>query len=262
MEPLNYTESGDGQVVVLIHGFCENKKLWEAFSALLSMKYRVITLDLPGFGESGCEFRNPSLEDFADKVEATLGLMDIENAIVIGHSLGGYTTLAYADKYPKRLMGFGLFHSTSFADKPEKKEIRTKAIEFIKNNGTEKFVTSFFPALFAPANREVLKNQINYFVKDASSLPELSLTSTMAAMRERPDRRDVLSKAEVPVLFIVGKEDGSVPLAQSMEEAALPKDCSVHILDGVGHMGMIEAREQTLLIIDNFIKYCVSVNTL
>ncbi len=258
MRPLSYHDTGDGFPIVLLHGFCESKKLWDLFAAMLSIKYRVVSVDLPGFGDSpSIEDGEPSIDTFADAVYETLQNLKIEKCILIGHSLGGYVSLAYAEKYPKGLIGLGLFHSTSFADSQEKKQNRNKAIEFVEKYGTEKFVGNLFPDLFSPANKEKLNKQIAYFVRDAAKTSASSVIYTTLAMRDRPDRRQVVSKASFPIMYIIGKDDASVTLQQSLQECTLPKESLVFFLSEVGHMGMIEASEQSIAFTEQFIAYCL-----
>ncbi|MBX2841783.1 MAG: alpha/beta fold hydrolase [Flammeovirgaceae bacterium] len=258
MSKLSYTSSGDGVPLVLIHGFCESRKLWANFSAMLSVKYLVINVDLPGFGKSPLNVETPSITSFAEEVNDLLVDLKIEKCQMVGHSLGGYVALAFASLYANKLIGLGLFHSTAFADSEEKKNTRVKAAKFIRENGSSKFVSSLFPGLFSQNTREKFKNEIQYFINDAESLDKEVLAKTMEAMRDRIDRRDVLKKLDIPVLYVIGKDDVSVPLNQSLKECHLPKESIVHILENVGHMGMIEEKNKTLEILSQFTNYCIN----
>ncbi|WP_020532923.1 alpha/beta fold hydrolase [Flexithrix dorotheae] len=258
MSKLSYTSSGDGVPLVLIHGFCESRKLWANFSAMLSVKYHVINVDLPGFGKSPLSVEKPSITYFAEEINGLLEDLKIEKCLMVGHSLGGYVSLAFASLYAQKLIGLGLFHSTAFSDSEEKKNTRVKAAAFIRENGTAKFVSSLFPGLFSPHTREKFKNEIQYFINAAENLDKEVVAKTMEAMRDRPDRRDVLKELDIPVLFVIGKDDGSVPMDQSLKECHLPKESIVHILGNVGHMGMIEEKNKTLEILSRFTNYCIN----
>lgn len=259
MQNISYNDSGDGYPIILLHGFCESKNLWEVFVAMLSIKYRVISIDLPGFGQSKMlDSSEPSIELFSESVFSLLKELEIQECIMIGHSFGGYVTLSFAESHPEMLGGFSLFHSTSYEDSTQKKENRDKAVNFIQNHGTEKFVTNLFPALFSSKNTNKYKKQIEYFIRDASQTPEEAVIFTTKAMKNRPDRRHVLKEATCPVFFIVGKDDASLPLQQSLEESSLPKESLVFILENVGHMGMIEATQKCILQAGYFIEYCLN----
>jgi pimeloyl-ACP methyl ester carboxylesterase len=254
---LEYNDYGNGFPLILLHGFCESRALWKYCDQELATRYRVIVPDLPGFGESRLEEPEVSMEFFAEKVRELLDNLKIDQCIMIGHSLGGYVTLAFAEKYEHRLKGFGLFHSTALADTEEKKENRNKTYTFIEKHGVPLFAQSFVAPLFSLRNREILKAEITELIEIASSSSEAGVLETTKAMRDRPDRTEVLRKTSVPVLFVVGKKDGSVPLEKSLEQCHLAKHSIVHFLSEAGHMGMIENKSETIKIIQNYMSFCL-----
>jgi pimeloyl-ACP methyl ester carboxylesterase len=249
---LAYNDSGNGFPVVLIHGFCESKAVWQYCEPALARQFRVLTPDLPGFGESRLLETNISIDYFADQLKEFLDSLHIEQCVMIGHSLGGYVTLAFAEKYPGMLAGMGLFHSTAFADTDERRENRNKAILFIERYGVPVFAQSFVPPLFSLQNRERLKTEIEALVSDASAASEHGVIETTKAMRDRPERIHVLKKVSFPVLFVAGKQDLSIPLDKTLEQCHLPKHSVVHFLQKAGHMGMIESKHDTIRIIEHF----------
>ena len=99
---ISYSDIGKGTTIVLLHGFLENKNMWQKFVTDLSPKYRVITIDLLGHGESECLGYVHSMEDNADVVHAVLSELRIRKAIFVGHSMGGYVALAFAELYPSK----------------------------------------------------------------------------------------------------------------------------------------------------------------
>jgi pimeloyl-ACP methyl ester carboxylesterase len=261
MSQLSYNDNGKGNVVVLIHGFCESKKIWAAFEAFLSKKYRVLCPDLPGFGESPLRAEGISIEYYAELIADLLKELNIKKCTLIGHSLGGYIALAFAEKYPSLLNGFGLFQSTAFADSEEKKEGRDKTILFLKKHGVKLFAQSFVAPLFHQASREKLKNDIDFMTSIASSSTLEGTIEASKAMRDRKERIEVLKNSQVPVLFIAGKEDTVVPLSKSLEQCSLAQDNHVYFLSGTAHMAMFERKNETIKIVDNFISF-INNNTL
>lgn len=257
---LAYNDIGNGYPIVLLHGFCEDKSLWKYIEKDLAKNYRVITLDLPGFGESRLEETEVSMEFFAGKIKTLLDSLKIEKCVMVGHSLGGYVALAFAEKYENNLDGIGLFHSTAFEDSEDKKENRLKAIEFIQKYGVKQFAESFVPPLFSLKNRELFQQEIAELVHVASSTAEISVVETTKAMRTRKDTTHVLKACKVPVLFIIGKLDGAVPLEKSLEQCSIPKHSVAHFLEGVGHMGMIENKALTEKILANFVRLCTDLS--
>lgn len=255
--PLAYQEEGKGNVVVLIHGFCEDKSVWSAISKELSSQYRVIAIDLPGFGNSGVpQHENMTIKEMAREVHELLSSLNLERYIMIGHSLGGYVTLAYADLHPERLAGMGLFHSSAYADTQPKRENRDKVIRFVKEHGTTPFIKGFFSGLFAESNRNKCRDVITALTEKANAIDPEGIIMATRAMRDREESIDVLENANYPILFVIGKEDPAVEFNASMKQCQLPSDAVIHLYDNVGHMGMFERPEATRIAVVNFANYC------
>ena len=250
---LIYNDVGNGFPIVLIHGFCESKELWKDFEKALSQNYRVISPGLPGFGKSPLKKKDFNIRYLADKINDLLTELNISECAMIGHSLGGYVTLAFAEKYEKKLKAIGLFHSTAYPDSPEKKKARNKTIEFIEKHGVETFASTFVPPLFHEKHREALKETIDWLTSVAATTSKESVIATLKAMRERKTRIEVLKNIKVPVLFIIGEDDSAIQLDASLEQASFPDKAVKHILSETGHMGMFERKEETLKIVQDFL---------
>ncbi len=253
LNDISYTDQGKGPVLVLIHGFCESGELWEDFGKELSKDFRVLVPDLPGFGKSDLMDSNISMEYFADKICQWLILLDVEKCTMIGHSLGGYITLAFAEKYESMLSAIGMFHSTAFEDSPKRKDSRNKTIDFIEKHGVALFAQSFVTPLFYYPNRKNLHKEIDKVIRIASESSFAGVIETTKAMRDRKERIEVLKSISVPVLFIIGKEDTTIPLEKSLEQAALPAHHVIHVLPDTAHMGMVEKKEETIKMVRDFV---------
>jgi len=250
---LNHIQQGQGQPVVLLHGFCENLRIWDEFMEPLAQQDQVIALDLPGFGENSPLERPITIEEMADQVYQTLHELGIASGVLVGHSLGGYVSLAFAEKYPQWMQGMCLFHSTAYADSEEKKEKRDKAVRFIEDNGIEAFNNGLVPSLFAASQRNSLWDTIEEVKVIANQTSAQSAIEVTKAMKNRPDRTTVLQQATYPFMFIAGREDEAVPLEAIQSQCWLPTGpLSVHVLLRVGHMGMYEAPEATEYAIKSF----------
>ena len=238
------------KAVVLLHGFGEDSTIWNDYALVLAKEYTVI---LPEYARLNYL---KTIDDYADFVHDKIVEQGIEKCAVIGHSMGGYIALAFAEKYPQMLSGFGLFHSTSFADSGEKKEARNKIIETIKKSGSAVFVRASTHALyaeeFAKQHPDIIAKHIEY----ASQFPPEALISGMQAIRDRPDRRAVLKALRVPVMFIIGEKDKSVSPADAKSQIMIPKFFSSSILDNVAHMGMVEEAEHCLAFLERFLLKC------
>lgn len=255
---LFYSESGISHLdapLVLLHGFCETHEVWSRFERALAMNCRVLCPDLPGFGKSPLPSGNFGLPEVAEALHDWLKAIGIKRCILLGHSLGGYVSLAFLEKYPDMVEGIGLMNSTAYADSEEKKRTRDNVIAFAEKHGVKKFIDSFVPQLFYSEKRDKLKAEIEELLSIARSTPKKSLIAYTRAMQQREDRLEVLKHFRKPILYIVGEEDQSIPLQDSKKQIRTLSNYEVHILKKSGHMGMYEKPEESLEAIRNFVHY-------
>ncbi|MGX5820457.1 alpha/beta fold hydrolase [Chitinophaga lutea] len=250
-----YWTEGEGKAVMLIHGFAEDHSIWQHQTAFLRHHYRVIVPDLPGTGRS--PLTSPlSMESMAEFVYAILVEEQISQVTMIGHSMGGYVTLAFAEKYPHLLEGMGLFSSTAKPDSAEKVEGRRKSIRMIGQYGLEAFLRQTLPNMFAESFRNRQQAVVEQYIRQAMEGDAASAVAYYEAMIARPDRSQVLKDSKVPVLFFIGKQDQAVPLDNSLSLVTLPDVASIHIFEDVAHMGLWEMYEESNLILHHFIAFC------
>ncbi|GJM31620.1 MAG: alpha/beta hydrolase [Saprospiraceae bacterium] len=252
-----YTHQGKGTAVVFLHGFCADSSVWDEFKPdLLEENCQVICIDLPGSGKSEVIPALP-IEGMAEAVHAVVQELHLEKFILIGHSMGGYVSLAYAAKHPERLLGLGMFHSQPYPDTPEKKETRKKSIEFIGRQGHILYVKQLIPDLFPPVFVRSNAFLIEKLTFRATRFPQAGIVNALQAMKDRPDQSEVLANIQVPVLFIIGGQDTAIPAEASMEQTHLPTIATIHILEKVGHMGQFEAKKATQGMVRHFVEFCL-----
>jgi pimeloyl-ACP methyl ester carboxylesterase len=250
MSKIFVTQRGSGAPLILIHGFPLHSGVWANFSKRLSQSFTVYTPDLPGFGKSPALTNPFCIEDVADVVIEWLRAENLRSVTLIGHSLGGYIALAIAEKTPELLSGFGLFHSTASADSEEKKQSRDKVIDFIDKNGVETFTSNFIAPLFFNQKHPAIDK-----VRDISRQSKAdSVKGYTIAMRNRPDRKNVLTGFPKPILFMGGENDPGIAGDSLKEQAAMCKDSELHILAKVAHMAMFENEEKSIEIISVFMR--------
>jgi pimeloyl-ACP methyl ester carboxylesterase len=250
---VTYEDMGEGMPVLLLHGFGEDSWIWSDFAAKLKEHYRVIIPDLPGSGDSEL---HPSLtiDSMADAMAELLGHENITEAIVIGHSMGGYITLALAEKHPDLIHAIGLFHSTAFADSDEKKNTRRKNIKFIQSHGSGDFIKQSLPALFSDGFKSRHEKVVNQLIDRYKKFNRDALIAYYEAMIQRPDRTEVLKTIQKPVLLIIGKYDTAIAFDDSLKLCHLPALSYIHILENSGHMGMLEEPALSYEIVFNFLE--------
>jgi len=250
MAKIELTERGSGHPVVLIHGFPFNSHLWDNFSTRLEKSFRVILVDLPGFGRSEAFSEPHTVDHAASEVIQALKGLGITECSAVGHSLGGYVVLAMAEIEPLLFSKLVLFHSTALADPKEKKENRDKVIEFVNRNGAEAFTSGFINPLFAD-QKHVEIEQVRKIAIQAKKDTVIAYTK---AMRDRPDRTAVLTQFPKPILIIVGEKDPGISVESVENQASLSSDVKVHPMKNTGHMGMFENPEESAHTIIQFLK--------
>ena len=251
---ITYHDQGKGDPIVLLHGFGEDHFIWNQLLPILRNDFRLILPDLPGSGLSD-RIEDMSMEGMAGCLLRVLDLEcpGVHRPFLIGHSMGGYIALALAEKYPGKLAGLGLFHSTAYPDSEEKKNTRMKSMEFIRQYGSAPFIRQSTPNLFS----ELFKNKQPQIVEELTgryaSFQPGSLLAYYEAMLKRPDRTDVLKSFPGKVLFIIGEEDPAVPLADSLKQCHLPNLSHIHIFENTAHMGMLEDPTRSISAIADFV---------
>jgi pimeloyl-ACP methyl ester carboxylesterase len=247
-----YRRIGSGDPVMLVHGFGEDGNVWDKQVEYLKDKYHLIVPDLPGSGKSEM-INDMSMEGMAEVLHTIIHEENFDRCTVIGHSMGGYITLALAESYWNHVNAFGLFHSSAFPDTEEKKQTRKKGIEFIKQRGAFEFLKTSTPNLFSPNSKLQIPDSIDEFINSLKGFTPEALVSYYEAMMNRPDRTSILKNTENPVLFIAGKHDVAVPLNDILQQCHLPEKSYFHVLKKSGHMGMMEETENANRILEEFL---------
>ncbi|WP_139925568.1 alpha/beta fold hydrolase [Hymenobacter sp. DG01] len=238
--------------LVFLHGFLESNEIWDDFLQDFPAEFQTLRPNLPGYGPDPAPSPNYSLEAAADYVQTQLQAAGVHQALLVGHSMGGYVALAFAEKFPAQVAGLCLFHSSALPDSEEDRERRQRNREFLEQHGVAAFTEEFLKPQFSAAHRESMEHHVEMLQRIGAAVPLATALGSMDAMAHRPDRRQVLEKATYPVLFIAGKDDKAVPLAKTHEESLLPDYSTVLWLANVGHLGFLERPADTRKAIEGF----------
>lgn len=250
---LRYRDVGNGPVIVFLHGYLESLKIWNGLKDALSGEFRIIAPDLPGQGHSTISEEVQTMESMAYAIKLLLDNLGVEKCFMVGHSLGGYVTLAFLEKYPDKLTGISLFHSSPFADTLEKKKSRDEEIALIKSGKKEQICNMHIPKTFAKENLDNYQRKIEKFKTIAVETPDNNIIAVLEGMKVRPDRSQLLKNTSVPVQYIIGAQDNFIPLS-ILDKLELPNNSETVIMEYSGHMGMIEEKEKSVQVLRNFVK--------
>lgn len=236
---LAYVRQGKGTHLILVHGYPLDHRIWDKVIPMLAESFDVIAPDLRGFGESAGTDREFGMEDYAADLAGLMDALDIRQAVVAGHSMGGYAALAFAKAYPERILGLGLVSSQGLADPPERKEGRYKSAEEVSRDGVGGVAEGMAPKLSAdPALQAFSKDLIN---KQSAS----GVIGALKAMAGRPDSMEMLRTFQPPVVLVHGEADALIPIDRAREVESAVLQARLFSLPGVGHLPMLEAPEKT-----------------
>jgi len=241
---LHYATYGSGDTtILLLHGFLESQTMWDFFVQEYSKTYRVITLDLLGHGQTPCLGYVHTMEDQADAVQAVLAETGTKKAIVMGHSMGGYIALAFAELYPEMVQALVLQNSSALPDSEERKANRDRAIAAVKQNATA-FVRMSIANLFSEGNREMYSEEIEDLRDQALQTPLQGIVAALEGMKVRKSRESMLHTSGLPILLVLGKQDQSLPYDEHAPQA---EGTPVKLVTyPYGHMAHIESRDALL----------------
>lgn len=248
-----YAQIGSGQPVVLLHGFLEERSMWNNYAAELGLEFNVISIDLLGQGQSGSTGYIHSMEEQAAAVTAVLVAEDVDRCTIIGHSMGGYVALALAEKQPNLVGGLVLFHSTAFADSEARKNDRERVIGLVQR-GKRIYINAVIPSLFAEELRHSLSAEIEQLIAIAHGFSNRGIIANIRGMMERPDQTEVLKNGAFRKMIVHGELDSVIPTDDVLRLAALTHNIQLEIIDNIGHMGHLEASEKCLKLIIDFCK--------
>lgn len=235
--PVFFTDKGKGIPVILLHGFLENSTMWETFIPELAKNNRVICIDLLGHGKTGCLGYIHPMELMAEAVKAVLKHLKIKRSIIIGHSMGGYVALAFAEAYKEDVLGLCLMNSTPNKDNTERKKNRDRAIKAVKQN-YKAFVRIAIVNLFRPKNRKIFTEKIKLVKQEALKTPVQGIIAALEGMKVRPDREAFFKTSDFKKLMIISKKDPVLDY-QTLKKKTKNSDINVVELPD-GHMSHIE----------------------
>lgn len=251
---ISYTDSGKGYPnVVLLHGFLESKQVWQNWITAFPPSYRIITIDLPGHGLSDTIGYYHSMELLSEIVLGVLKHIGIRRYFLLGHSMGGYVTLAFLSKFPHRLKGIALIQSTPLEDNSERKKIREKAIKLVKKD-YQKYVEATLSALFSASFKRKNPETIEQMLEKAKKMNPQSIAASLHGLKDRPSHVSTLQNTDIPCLVLAGESDKTVPLTDLLNLFEKTNNTELVIIPNGSHMAYLEHFEDCFAPCLQFIK--------
>jgi len=242
---VNYTDLGpdNAHVLLFVHGFPFSASMWQGQLDAFQEEYRVIAYDVRGHGQSEAGKEPFSIQLFASDLLGFMDALKIDNVALCGLSMGGYIALNTINVVPNRFDALVLCDTACSADSPEGREKRMKTVEDLGKNGIEPYAEASLAKLFAP---DSLKNKaalVANIKKTILATPLKTLTKTLHALADRRDTCDTLFSIKVPVLILVGKEDGITPpeVADKMRDSIPGSE--LQVIPQAGHLSNLENPE-------------------
>ena len=234
---IHYIDQGKGPVLVFIHGFLEDLSMWKNIVKNLQISHRVICIDLLGHGGTDNIGYIHTMEDQAQMLNYLLEKLKVPKCVLIGHSMGGYVALAFAELFPEMVQGICLMNSTALADTEEKKHNRDRGIKAVKHNH-KIFIRLAIPNLFSEENRSVFTTEINDITETALKMSVQGIVAALEGMKVRKDLSHLLGKKKFSTLMIIGRKDPALDYQSLIDQ--VDKNTLDHVVFDDGHMSHIE----------------------
>lgn len=238
---LAYSDRGNGLPLILIHGFPLCRKMWRPQAEALSRAgCRVITPDLPGFGESELPTGTVNMDTYSDSVTALMDHLGIDRAVIGGMSMGGYVLLNLLERHPERAAAPAFIVTKAGGDDDAGKTKRTSLADACRAQGIGPVAEAFRSILFAPdtltANPELVDEVFGWI----SATNPHGAAAGLIAMRERKDYSTLLGGIVQPALVIGADQDQAIPMVNSHIIAEGLPEAELCILHGGGHLVNLE----------------------
>ena len=239
---ISFEQSGDtgAPVLVLLHAFPLSSAMWQKQLDFFGGRFRVLTPDARGVGDTSPFAASPSIETMARDLADLLDFLEIETAILGGCSMGGYTALEFVRQFPRRLRGFILCDTRADPDSDEARRAREEMIAFARQNDGSAVAEKMLPKLLcgeACHHRPEIVERVRDLAKLLSGQ---SAAQLVQALRDRRDSTPVLPSIRVPTLVIGGRDDVPAPLAVMAEMAARIPDSKHVVIEDAGHLSSLE----------------------
>lgn len=235
---LGYDEAGSGEVLLLVHGFPMDRRIWRHQLGGLSDIRRVVAVDLRGRGKSPAPAEGGwSLDDHAGDLAGTIDSLGVEQVDLGGISMGGYIVFAFLRRYPEKVRSLILVSTRATPDPPEYRTGRVTTAERARKFGTAALAGSMLPNLLA---KDAPQSVYEEAVQMLEALPGDTSANDSLAMKDRPDSTAMLASIAVPTLVIEGAGEQLLPPGTAKGMADAIPGARLASIPGGGHFVPME----------------------
>ncbi len=249
---IGYSDQGTGLPIVFLHAFPLNRTMWATQEKVLSSQFRIITIDLRGHGESDAPLWRYTLDQSADDVRALLDHLEIQQALFVGLSMGGYILFAFYRKYASRVKGLILADTRAQADTVEGKEGRFQLAQLAYKKGPAAIADVMIPKLLSPATIQTRPDLVQQVRAMIEGNQISGIAGDLMAMADRPDSVPLLSQITNPIQIIVGELDQATPLSDAKLMAEQIPNAHLTIIPNAAHLSNLEQPEAFNQIVGSF----------
>ena len=227
-------------MLVLIHAFPLNARMWEPQLAIAERGWRVIAPHLRQFDGGAQDPSATSVDDFAGDIIDLLDALHIQEAVIGGLSMGGYVSLAICRHAPRYVQGLVIADSRAEADTPEGTASRKKMLALVAAKGPSAVVDEMLPKLVGSTTMASRPDVVERVRSLALTSSTEAISGAITALMMRPDSTPTLAKIHVPTLIIAGAEDVITPPALSEKMHNAMPGSELVLIPEAGHLSSLE----------------------
>jgi pimeloyl-ACP methyl ester carboxylesterase len=249
-----YLEAGSGWPVVLLHAFPLNADVWRPQLERVPRGWRFLAPDLRGFGKGMLPSSSFSIADIADDVGAFLDVLEIENAVIGGLSMGGYVLMQLYRTAPERFTAMVLANTKASPDTPEGRAAREQMAALVRREGLKAVADQMLPNLLGATSHRA-RPQLEPLVRRLiESNTTEGIEAAIHAIKDRPDSLPTLARSAVPALVITGEEDAIIPVSESEAMQRTMPRALMTVLPSAGHLSGLEVPDDFAEALGNFLR--------
>ena len=235
---------GNGSPLLLLHSYWGSHVLFDHLATFLSVKMKVIRIDLPGHGKSGIPPSDYTFEKFAVVLNKLLIKLDVRDQVsIIGHSMGGYLAMAFATTYPEKIASLVLMHSPAKAADNQSIKLRERESRLLRKGKKDLLLQVTIPSNFAAENLDFMANAMSLLFQTSNLVTIEGALMSIHAINHRSDSSSILQNAKYPILILIGKCDNVYRADQQLSELINIPNADVLILNHSGHLGFLEEED-------------------